>query len=581
MPWDAMMGTRFRGSLRRAGAAACLAVALGLGACDPPTADEILGPAPQPPFEVTSSSLDRGPPTRNGAIVVRFSRPLDRRSVGQRSVRILHESGRRVRRLRARAFGKELVITPSSAHELPAGARLLLQLSGRPSPRTIRATDGTPLAARVEIPFTVSGDRLVDLEGPRLISSLPEDGATGVPPGSHIELRFSEALGRGAIRSGDAVSLRVNGRTARLRLHASADFSSLTARPLDPLPPGARVEVRVQPWLIDTAGNPFEEVERAVVRFQVEQTSLHEITEDFGSPESADVGYTSADWAEPADPGYLVGTPGRMVLGAEGTIDPSGDLGNERSVRFQVVIPGEHVPRGFASALRMVFHGRRMRRAVRSLVAEAGPFDQDVLDPRIETNRRNALSYARAVGEDLHVVASFDEPRDLDRFGAARGVLEVPFEQPLSLEEGESVLVDVRLRLAPGVRLAASPDLQHRAVVAGEVDAGLMPAAYLLVAGGRPRARSLWYDSGADDPRWRPATIVTPPADETSRVLVEFQSTGRGSDGRPDAASASGWERNLSRVPSRRYVRFRVVFEEPPLGSVPPRIDRIEMPFER
>jgi hypothetical protein len=220
----------------------------------------------------------------------------------------------------------------------------------------------------------------------------------------------------------------------------------------------------------------------------------------------------------------------------------------------------------------MVFLGRRMRGAVLRLTARAGPVDLDVPEPELWRNRQYA---------DLGTVASFDEPRDLERSGAARGVLEIPFAQPLALASGESVLLDVELELAAGVRLAASPDPDGRAALDEPGEEPLLPAAYLLVAGGRPQARSLWYDSGVDGPRWQAAGIVSPDRLVPTRVHVEFQSARAGRDGQPDARSASPWKPDLGEVPAWRYVRFRVRFGETLPGAEPPRLDSIALPFER
>jgi len=258
-----------------------------------------------------------------------------------------------------------------------------------------------------------------------------------------------------------------------------------------------------------------------------------------------------------------------MALGAHESAGPSVELAARGRMSFAVVVPGVDVPEGFASALRLEFGARRMRGMVRSLRARVGSYDL----ARPEAELWRTLEYAQ-----LTTVVDRTTPLDLERTGPGRAVLEVPFEQPLAVEGGGNLLLHVEIDLAAGARLAAYPDLFDRAQFEHAVDDPLMPAAYLLVAGGPPQARSLWYDSGAERPRWQRADTwpVHMPG-----VDFEFQSTGLGPDGHPDARIAGPWRPDLRDVAPRRFVRFRVRFEDPPELEGAARIDRIVMPYER
>jgi hypothetical protein len=555
--------------LRRAAfAAALLAAGASLAACEPsPAKDLLLGPTVPTTFAVDRVSSVRGVVPADGAIVVRCTDDVDGRSVGPRSVRVTRSGGRPVR-VTARADGRELRIAPLPGREFPSGERLRLRLEGAPSPRGLRSTSGEVLARAYEATIRV-GPRVRDLVGPRLVDSLPRDGAEDVAPGSSIALRFSEPIARGSVVSGDAVSLRVDGVAFGARLALSGDGSRIVVHPASPLPPGRRIDVELRRCLLDAAGNPIDDASPRSITFRTRATPLTELSEDFVDAMKCDARATSCGWDEPESPGALVARSGSVLVGPEAVGDAF-DLGEQTTLRFQVVVPGSDAPDGLASALRVEFAESSSAVRLLSAVVEAGPTTLDSTDPSFASNRAAA---------QLATVARVVEPTEIDAGDGLRPFVDVPFEAPLRLDAGRSVLLDVRLEFEPGARVAAWRDDGSSALVEGRT--GLAPAASLLVTPASPQARSLWYDTGVAYPGWRPAGVFSIDADPGVDVLVEFQSAPAGADGAADAGLASHWDADLERLPAFRFVRFRLRFKGAPDGYAAPRIDRILLPYER
>jgi hypothetical protein len=562
-----------RDSLRRTAAAAAAFVSLvaPLTACDPPPADEmVLGPKEVVAFAVERMSPSRGTVAADGPIVLRFTQDVDPASVGSRSVRVTRANGRRPVRVRAWAAGRELRVAPQPGHAFPADGPLLLHLDGSPSPRAVRAASGEPLARAFESEFRPGAPR-ADLTGPSLVQSLPRTGADDVTPGSSVELSFSEPVARGSVASGDAVTLRVDDVVTPARLALSGDGAMIVVHPQSPLPPGHRVEVELHTCLLDLAGNPLDPASVRTVAFRTRATSLHELSEDFVDSAKSDARATSCGWDDPETPGVLVARSGTLLVAPDAG-EPRLDLGDTASVHFQLLVPAADVPSGLASALRVEFAAAPEGAQVLDATIEAGPTSLDDREPSFVANR---------AASQLRTVARVSDPVDVDPPASAggRASVDIVFEEPLRLDAGRSVMLDVRLEFTHGLRVAAFADPGLAALVEGA--SGVAPAAALLVSPSAPQARSLWYDTGVAYPGWQLCRIVRADEDAGVAVVAEFQAAPPAREGGPDVSRASPWEKDLTRLPAYRFVRFRLRFDGTPESGAAPRIDRIVLPYER
>lgn len=552
-------------------AAVLAATAAALAACDPPPAEElILGPDPAARFAVERVSADQGAVLADGAIVIRFTRDVDPRSVGSRSIRVTREGGRRALRIRSWAAGRELRVAPLPGREFPAGVTLRLHLDGAPSPRSLRAKSGESLERAFDATFRAIAVR-GDLVGPRLADSHPRDGSTDVPAGATVELRFDEPVASGSVASGDAVTLRVDGRAVPARLALSGDGVTIVVHPSSPLPPDRGVEVELHDGLLDAAGNPLDQGSPRRVTFRTRATSLHEISEEFVDSARADSHATSCGWDDPESPGVLVGRSD-SVLVSPGAGEPGLSLAETTALHFQLVLPGSEVPSGLASALRVELAEAPAGSKLLAALVEAGPTALESPEPSFVANR---------AATQIRAVARVVDPIDVEPAAVpgARPFVDVVFDEPLRLDGGRSVLLDVRLETTPGVRVAAYPDAASLALVEGH--GGLAPAGALLVAPATPQARSLWYDTGTPFPGWRAASIVRADAEAGVRVAAEYQSAPATADGGPDLSRASPWERDLAQLPAYRFIRFRLRFDGASESGDAARIDRVVMPYER
>jgi len=555
--------------LRPAALVAALAASVAvLAACDPPpTKDLLVGPSLPSPFVIERCAPARGVVPADDALVVRASDDVDPKSVGPRSVRVTRAGGRSIR-VQSRVEGRELLVAPPPGREFPVGERLRIRIEGAPSPRSVRSTSGDPLARPFETSFRV-GPRRRDLVGPRLVDSLPRDGADRVAPGSCVELRFSERLAPGAVATGDAVSLRVAGASVGARLALSGDGSMIVVHPVSPLPPDRRVDVELHDCLLDAAGNPLDGSSVRTLSFRTLATSENELSEDFVDSGKCDERATSCGWDDPDAPGVLVGRSGAVLVGPDAG-RPLLDLGDATTLHFQIVVPGDEAPDGLASALRVEFAAAPTGARLISAVVEAGPTTLDAADPSFAANRAAAQPAT---------VARIVEPVDVDAGDGGLPFVDVAFETPLRLDSGRPVFLDVRLEVDAGVRVAAWRDVGGLALVEGK--SAVAPAASLLVTPASPQARSRWYDTGVTYPGWRPGSVFSVDADPGVNVVAEFQSAPADADGGADVGRASPWDADLERLPAHRFVRFRLRFEGTPDSGVAPKIDRIVLPYER
>lgn len=556
--------------VRRVTAAAVLrtaAAALALAACDvAPVAETILdvGPPP-PPFTVASAEVDG---EGDGTVALTFTQAVDPRTIGPRSLRVLRADGRRVVHSSFEVDGATVRIRPEPARGLPRTEDLRLRVAGGASPRAVRSLEGAALDDAFELALRAPAGGVADLEGPAVVGSQPADGARDVVPGTSIELRFSEPISAGAVRSGDAVTVSVDGVAVAVRARLSADRRRVLVRPDTSIPPGAAVGVEVHPCVLDRAGNPLREGSARRMRFRTRDSTLHEIVEDFVCDDMSDPAATDCAWGEPGSPGFLVPRCGATPAGSAAPA-PDTDLGDRPEIRFLLHVRAGDVPGGVATGIRLRFATTSDRGPLLAAVVDGGVFGLEALDPSFEGSRRNA---------DLAPLAHAAGPFAWEVEGAG-AVVDVPFAEPLRLSGADDLLFDVRLRVTPGSRLAAGADDERRTLVEDGGRVRLAPAAAVLVAAGSPRAGSRWYDTGVARPDWGTAQVLTDVGDPGVRIVAEYQSAPGDAAGAPDDGLASPWERDLSRLPSQRFVRFRLQFDGAASGAAPPRVDRVVLPY--
>lgn len=547
-------------------------VAVGMSClpgCDP------AGPASPFPAVADAVELEFVGASGNGQVIVagepldlRFSAPIDPSTVGPRSVRVERSGSGRALAATIHCVGDVIRVLVDSTRGLRTGEMLRVVIEGAPSPRALRSAAGVELPERVVIDLRAEG-AAVDLVGPTLVASHPEDGTADATPGAAVELRFSEPLAR--TRAGDAVSLQVHGVSVPTTVRASADRRRLLVRPAAPLPPGAVVTVTVNAWVTDDAGNPFAGGGPHSIRFRTKSTALSEIREEFVSDEMSDGASTIAGWGVAPEPDLLVGRAG-FACAVTNDARYVGDFGERETLRFQVIVQPDEVCGTIASALRVRFAAipAGLLLPLTDAWIEGGTFRLDDLDPSFDGNRRFA-ALATLAESTTHATWDAD-----DQGG---GVCEIPFRSPLMLDGAAPVLLDVSLTLPKGARVAGRADPDHAALVEGGNRDRLRPVAALVTSGGAPCARSLWYDTNCPSPRWQPARTVALSASEGRHACVEFQAAPAGSDGGADETAASPWSERLDLLPPWQFVRFRVRFDGLDAGSGPAALDSITMPF--
>ncbi len=559
-----------KGAARAAAVAGVvLSVAMSLLGCEPASPSTPTTPSVDAvDLRFVGSSADDGSISVGEPLELRFSAPIDPATVGPRSVRVERAGSGRAVAASVRCDGAliHVVLEPTRAPK--AGESLRVVVEGAPSPRALRSAAGVELERRVVLEAKVGG-AAVDLVGPTLLASHPQDGTADVTPGAAVELRFSEPLAR--THAGDAVSIRVRGVAVPATVRASSDRRRLLVRPTAPLPPGAEVTVAVNPWVTDDAGNPFAGSATHAIRFRTRSTALSEIREEFISDEMSDGAATIAGWGLAPEPDLLVGRPG-FACAVTNDARYAGDFGERETLRFQVIVRPDEVCGTLASALRVRFTAipAGVLPPVTEAWVEGGVFRLDDLDPSFDGNRRFA-ALSTLVETTAHATWDADE-----RGG---GVCEIPFRAPLMLDGSSPVLLDISLTLAAGARVAARADPDHAALVEGGNRERQRPVAALVTSGGAPCARSLWYDTNCPAPRWLPARTVALSAGERRRVSVEYQAAPAAADGTADEAAASQWSERLDLLPPWRFVRFRVRFDGLDGNAAPAALDSVTMPF--
>ncbi|MCG3135306.1 MAG: hypothetical protein HMLKMBBP_02887 [Planctomycetes bacterium] len=512
---------------------------------------------------IVSTSFDGGVAAPDGPLEITFDDALPANGPAAGAVRLEDAATRRAIAFDASAEGRVLRVTPDLGVRGAAVRDMRIVVEGGSSPRALVSAAGRRLARRLDATIRIDGPAR-DLEGPALVATRPADGATDASPGGAVELRFSEPL---AEAPSDAVTLTADGARADVHARLSSDRRTLVVRPRQPLPSGARIDVRVSPWVTDRAGNPLDAASRSGISYSTRQSRVREIVEEFASDEMADPCGTDSAWAQPCGPGLLVARAGtRCAIRAS---DHPLDLGERSVVRFQVLAPAA-ADGALASALRLRFARCGDAQPVRAASVEIGAFPHDGLLPSFEANRRAAAPA---------VVADAVAPRTWTPDASGGAWVDVPFDFPLLLQPGRTVLLDVMLRLDPSARLAARLDDPAEALVEGGGRPRLRPAAALVVAGGAPSALSHWYDAGTDRLRWTASDAAFVPADRASRAAIEFQACPADAAGAPDETVATPWEPDVALLPGYRFVRFRVRFTAPGDAQDGPALDRVTMRF--
>lgn len=86
-------------------------------------------------------------------------------------------------------------------------------------------------------------------------------------------------------------------------------------------------------------------------------------------------------------------------------------------------------------------------------------------------------------------------------------------------------------------------------------------------------AQSKFFNSTLAAPTWQTANVV---GNDMNQVKVVFQGADDDGNGSPDMATLTAWYDDLSLVPQKQYVRFRVYFRP---GSGSPSVEEIELLF--
>jgi hypothetical protein len=515
----------------------------------------------------------------SGEVLLRFDREVDAESARD-ALRVEEERGRVPVPVETEARGREIAVRPRDAEGWRPGATLSLRVAGMPSLRALRAADGSSLQADASLRVRVRSARRADRVPPSLLSSDPADGAVDVDPSVPVTLVFSEPM--------DARALDWDARSARpapLRLSADGGevpfrcFLDRARRVLTVLPevafaPGAAVTLEIGGRTRDQAGNPLAAEPPREVYFRVAAAapaapSPGRVVEAFEDRDLMDPLGTTVRWNDPAERGVLSGVLETAVLAAGAEGEPGALLLDPRGGSFRVLVPAAELgdePRTLKGL---------------QLPAAPGSVSGEILEPRVRVaSVTPLLQWPEEPG------AAWREATEGLRGAIERGAdgaFPVPFRHPVPLAGGEALLVEVSWTgVAGSVILRAARHPETRCLLSGaSADPRPMrtaPVLRLESVGRSAVARSRWIDSGAASPSWQEPRAR--PAGDAGRVRILLQGAPPATDrDGPDSGRASPWTADPSALEGMRWVRFRVVFEEPGTASPPAALDDLTIPF--
>ena len=164
-----------------------------------------------------------------------------------------------------------------------------------------------------------TGDGPDDTTAPALVAVTPNDGASGVPVGTSVVLRFSETLDRATVGSA-TFRVYANGDDLSAAVSRSIDNTVITIDPSLPLPPNTRIDVDIDGAVADLAGNrlgPVQTVFTTGTTSEDTRPSVRAIRPPAGATNVAPGGAIVVFMSEAVEPATL--TAG-VRLAAEGVL---------------------------------------------------------------------------------------------------------------------------------------------------------------------------------------------------------------------------------------------------------------------
>ncbi len=516
----------------------------------------------------------------DGELRIRFSDGLDPLTV-RGAVRVVDLSRERDPvAVLCRVEGERLVVRARSDRGFRPGARLEVTIAGRPSVRALRSRRGASLDEDSRLEVDILSRRRADRVAPVLLSSSPADGDVDVDPDGTLSLVFSEPLDPLSVGPGEVplgrggVRVLADGRPLPMAAHLDRHRSTLTllAGAGDAgLPGAAEVVVEIGPRLRDRDGNRLDAESPRTVRFRTAPRHMTSpvrghFVESFDDDLAADPLATTAAWADPAHPGVLRGAPAprSLEVTAAGVprplpLDPGGgvvrlpvlavDLGPEPRYLTSLHVRGMAGP-GAGELL-----GVRVRLAPLALLASPWGDAGDGSGWRVVV-----------AGEGLVAPVG---PEHLYSF---------PFLQEFRHDGLTDLVVEISWSGVTGPVLLAGHGRERPGGGAGGA-APPLPDLRFDGIGERAVAQSRWFDAGGDGVTWLAPRAG--PSAGAGGVRVEVQAAPASeAHGGPDADRASPWVSGGEQTTAGRWVRFRVLFDDP--GAAPPAlVDDVVLPFLR
>lgn len=244
------------------------------------------------PLGVVGVEPPEGAPAQRGDVRVRvfFDRAVDPASVaGQVSVRAVGAPLDHPGLIDTDAPTRTLSFTPT--REYPSNTEMELTLGAG-----LRTMAGGTLPAPLRARFRI-------LDGPRVLSISPEDGARDVPTDSSVRVVFDRDVEARSLTAETLALTIAGGAVVPTRLQAEAQAVNLT--PEAPLYEGARLEVRVGPGVRSREATTQDSVVRA--RFDVASTvpTLRAIDPPDGAREVPRNAAVTLFFSEPLAPGSV------------------------------------------------------------------------------------------------------------------------------------------------------------------------------------------------------------------------------------------------------------------------------------
>jgi hypothetical protein len=517
-----------------------------------------------------------------GEVVLRFTRPLEPTSA-RGAFRVLDESrGRAPVAADVEVRGREAILRAREAGGWRPGAELSVAVSGMPSLRALRSSDGDVLAADAAARVRVRSPRRVDRLPPSLAGSEPTDGAEGVDPSVLVVLRFTEPMDVRSL-TGESVgprplplSLVSNGAEIPFRCFLDRTRTLLTVLPEGALPAGSPVAVELKDRVRDPAGNTLAAESPRRVSFRTAEVpapgpAAGRIVEAFEDRARMDILGTTVRWNDPAERGALTGVLETLLLesGARGdsamSLDPRGGS-------FRI-----HVPAAELGDEVRTLKGLH-------LLAAPGGLPGEVLEPRVRVAAAPALPVAEALAAEGLAWQDATEGLRGAVPRASDGALVLPFRHPFAYPGSGALLVEVTWKGVAGTVILkatrhAEPRCLLQEVVPEPAAVRTAPVLRFEAVGERLVARSIWIDSGAVAPSWLEPRVR--PAADPARVRLQVQAAPPGPDGTaPDVARATPWTAEAPLLEGMRWIRFRVLFEPGTDPLAPsPAVDDLTLPF--